>query len=90
MTDQTRPAEPAANYGTTRRHYSTNLIPASYGAPGKEGVSICRPAADVYDETAINAILAPYRQGKPLIVVADLPECMRCARALTKMGADRG
>lgn len=86
-------AEPCTNYGRTRRHYSTTLAPASFGKPGREGFSLCRIAGGrtrVYDGTAITAEMRRWKPDYPPIVVADLPECKACARALTKLEASRG
>lgn len=83
--------ESCTNYYVTRRHYSTNLT-AGLGT-GRRGTALCRFAGqpvDVYDQEWTTREDQRYRRGKPPRMIADLPECKACARALTKMEASRG
>lgn len=89
MAEQQTP-QPCTNYSLTRRHYSTGLRPRPYAHRGLQGEPLCSSAATVYDETAVNDVLAAYRQGRQRIVVAELPECKPCVQAIAEMEAGRG
>lgn len=75
--------EPATNWYGTRRHYSSDLAPNSFGHKGREGSSLCSSENNpvrVWDQDGIDGNAEHYRTKSPRI--ADLPECKRCNRKL--------
>jgi hypothetical protein len=71
--------EPCTTWAQRKRHYSTSLAPAQYGA-GRQGRTLCQD--DGQDEERANHHNTQY--SKRLVAIADLPECKRCARILAK------
>lgn len=72
--------EPCTTWSLRLRHLSTNLHPPRYAGNGRVGDTLC--GANAYDEENRRAFLAECRttRAKPF-VLADLPECKKCARA---------
>lgn len=79
--------ELAANYYTTRAHYSDNLADRRFSA-GRSGYSLCNTESNpvrVYDQTASTADQVRWG-GSPKSVkkIEDLPVCKKCAKAAEK------
>lgn len=73
---------PATNWYGTRRHYSLDLGPNTLGS-GRKGHSLCTTEdnpVQVWDQDGVNSNAEQYRT--KAIVIADLPECKKCARKL--------
>lgn len=78
--------EPCTSWTHKKRHLSVDLLEVQAG--GRTGRALCLSGGvvvNVFDETSINRQLAPYRNGKPSIVVADLPLCRSCERTAVKL-----
>jgi hypothetical protein len=76
---------PATNWYHTRRHYSRDLTEYHYDG-GCKGHALCSTETnpvEVWDQEAMTALDRQYFRNKPT-VIADLPECKKCARILAK------
>jgi hypothetical protein len=76
------PADPATNWYGTRRHHSADLGPNNLGT-GRKGHALCSNEGNpvqVWDQDGVDSNVEVYRTRA--VVVADLPECKKCARLL--------
>lgn len=69
-----RTPEPCTTWSRRKRHYSTNLEPAEYGA-GRTGRTLCREEGSDQDRVDYWERTYPTKKST---VIDDLPVCGRC------------